>query len=256
MRGECDTCRPATTRATSAPRRRSAIKGSVLRHAGRTADARLRADQRARGAHRRALAPEPQLRYPALAQLEDEGLVRAIDDDGKKRFELTDEGRTWLDEHAGRRPAMPWERAESGGRGDLRRLAGEIFGQLRQLGRYGSPPSTTGRRRSSATPAPSSTPSCAEPPRKSETLRNPERSPHGSEPSVAAGAAGEKSIERVTVAATKRSSFGAPMNRSRPPAGGRTGAGGLFGGRPCVLTAWAWTMEAVVVSSSAWRCSA
>ena len=32
---------------------------------------------------------------------------------------------------------MPWER--SGRRGDLRRLAGEIFGQLQQLGRYGSP---------------------------------------------------------------------------------------------------------------------
>ena len=34
---------------------------------------------------------------------------------------------------------MPWERSGVGQRGDLRRLAGEIFGQLRQLGRYGTP---------------------------------------------------------------------------------------------------------------------
>ena len=83
--------------------------------------------------------PSPGSVYPTLAQLEDEGLVRAVDDDGKKRYELTDAGRTWLDEHEDDEQTMPWERAASGRRGDLRRLAGEIFGQLRQLGRYGSP---------------------------------------------------------------------------------------------------------------------
>ncbi|MET0145709.1 MAG: PadR family transcriptional regulator [Ilumatobacteraceae bacterium] len=75
--------------------------------------------------------------YPTLNQLEDEGLVRSFDDDGRKRFELTDAGRTWLDEHADE--TSPWERSAAGGRGDMRRLAGEIFGQLRQVGRFGSP---------------------------------------------------------------------------------------------------------------------
>jgi DNA-binding PadR family transcriptional regulator len=81
--------------------------------------------------------PSPGSVYPTLAQLEDEGLVRGFDDDGRKRFELTAAGRTWLDEHAGEEQA-PWERSGAGDRGDLRRLAGEIAGQLRQLGRFGS----------------------------------------------------------------------------------------------------------------------
>lgn len=37
--------------------------------------------------------PSPGSVYPALAQLEDEGLVRAIERDGTKLFELTDTGR-------------------------------------------------------------------------------------------------------------------------------------------------------------------
>ena len=93
--------------------------------------------------------PSPGSMYPALSALEDEGLIRAVvsDTDDKKRFELTDEGRAWLDEHADD-PAVDFEAVRAGGRfgggdfggrGELRRLAGEIFGQLRQLGRYGSP---------------------------------------------------------------------------------------------------------------------
>ncbi len=82
--------------------------------------------------------PSPGSVYPTLAHLEDEGLVSSIDDDGRKRFELTDAGRTWLDEHEGE-DELPWEHGGTGRRGDLRRLAAEIFGQLRQLGRFGSP---------------------------------------------------------------------------------------------------------------------
>jgi DNA-binding PadR family transcriptional regulator len=80
--------------------------------------------------------PSPGSVYPLLAQLEDEGLVRSFDDGGRKRFELTDDGRAWLDEH--RDHDLPWERWSPGGRGDLRRLGGEILGQLRQLGRFGT----------------------------------------------------------------------------------------------------------------------
>ena len=117
--------------------RRGAIKGSLLRLLGERPmhgyELIGELEERTGGRWR----PSPGSVYPTLAQLEDEGLVRSFDDDGRKRFELTDAGRTWLDEHAGDEQA-PWERSGTGGRGDLRRLAGEIAGQLRQIGRYGS----------------------------------------------------------------------------------------------------------------------
>lgn len=82
--------------------------------------------------------PSPGSVYPTLAQLEDEGLVRSTDDDGRKRFELTEAGQTWLTEHQDDGPMPPWAEGGTGHRGDLRRLAAEIFGQLRQIGRFGS----------------------------------------------------------------------------------------------------------------------
>ena len=41
--------------------------------------------------------PSPGSVYPALQQLEDEGLVRAVEFEGKRAFELTDDGRTYVD---------------------------------------------------------------------------------------------------------------------------------------------------------------
>jgi DNA-binding PadR family transcriptional regulator len=87
--------------------------------------------------------------YPTLSALEDEGLIKGTEEDGKKRYELTDAGRTWLTEHAPGRGERgpggpPWGRPFGGfgdfaAIGDLRRLGGELFGQLRQIGRFGSP---------------------------------------------------------------------------------------------------------------------
>ena len=93
--------------------------------------------------------PSPGSVYPTLAALEDEGLVRGTEEDGKKRYELTDAGRTWLAERAKERDERgfggpPWAGRAFGGfgdfaaTGDLRRLGGELFGQLRQIGRFGS----------------------------------------------------------------------------------------------------------------------
>jgi DNA-binding PadR family transcriptional regulator len=117
--------------------RRGAIKGSVLRLLAERPmhgyELITEFEDRSSGRWR----PSPGSVYPLLAQLEDEGLVRAVDDGGRKRFELTDDGKAWLDEH-GEDSGLPWERWSPGGRGDLRRLGGEIFGQLRQLGRFGS----------------------------------------------------------------------------------------------------------------------
>ena len=45
--------------------------------------------------------PSPGTVYPTLQWLEDEGLVRASEVEGKKVYEITDAGRAFLDEHRG-----------------------------------------------------------------------------------------------------------------------------------------------------------
>jgi DNA-binding PadR family transcriptional regulator len=50
--------------------------------------------------------PSPGSVYPTLAQLEDEGLIRAIERDTNKLFELTDAGRDHIAEHHPEAP--PW----------------------------------------------------------------------------------------------------------------------------------------------------
>src|ERR1700759_1634827 len=45
--------------------------------------------------------PSPGSVYPALAQLEDEGLIRSREADGRKGLAITDEGRKLLDEGGG-----------------------------------------------------------------------------------------------------------------------------------------------------------
>ena len=51
--------------------------------------------------------PSPGSVYPSLAQLEDERLVRAIERDEMKLFEITDAGRQHLEERHDHTP--PWE---------------------------------------------------------------------------------------------------------------------------------------------------
>jgi DNA-binding PadR family transcriptional regulator len=57
-----------------------------------------------------AWRPSPGSVYPALAQLEDEGLIRSDEGAGRRSFELTDEGRTYV---ADNRDALgsPWDEA-------------------------------------------------------------------------------------------------------------------------------------------------
>jgi DNA-binding PadR family transcriptional regulator len=61
-------------------------------------------EERSDGAWR----PSPGSVYPALQQLEDEGLVRAGDSEGRRLFELTDAGRAYVEEHRADLGA-PWE---------------------------------------------------------------------------------------------------------------------------------------------------
>jgi DNA-binding PadR family transcriptional regulator len=57
--------------------------------------------------------PSPGSVYPALAQLEDEGLVRAQETDGRKLFHLTDAGQATVNERGPDAPA-PWEQMSQG----------------------------------------------------------------------------------------------------------------------------------------------
>jgi DNA-binding PadR family transcriptional regulator len=72
--------------------------------------------------------PSPGSVYPALQQLEDEGLVR-IAPEGRKTYELTDEGRAYVEENAEKLGA-PWDAVK----GDLGEGAWELMDAMRQIG--------------------------------------------------------------------------------------------------------------------------
>jgi len=82
-------------------------------------------EQRSGGAWR----PSPGSVYPALAQLEDEGLVKAEAADGRKQYALTDEGKAYVTENR-ERLGEPW--ADAGQQVGEERL--ELRGLLWQLG--------------------------------------------------------------------------------------------------------------------------
>jgi DNA-binding PadR family transcriptional regulator len=76
-------------------------------------------EERSDGAWR----PSPGSVYPALQQLEDEGLIRSQESDGRKLFELTDAGRKLVEERDADARA-PWEQAGV-----------EVSDQMRELGK-------------------------------------------------------------------------------------------------------------------------
>jgi DNA-binding PadR family transcriptional regulator len=72
--------------------------------------------------------PSPGSVYPALAQLEDEGLIRSEEIDGRKLFAITDEGRALLDKRGAEAPA-PWEQMS----GDVSDAAFEMGNLIRDV---------------------------------------------------------------------------------------------------------------------------
>jgi DNA-binding PadR family transcriptional regulator len=85
--------------------------------------------------------PSPGSIYPTLQQLEDEGLVRADTDGGRRTYTLTDEGRTYVAEHA-EEVAAPWaamnDAAGNGGGEDIRPLIGQIATAMWQIASVGT----------------------------------------------------------------------------------------------------------------------
>ena len=101
-------------------------------------------EQRSSGAWR----PSPGSVYPALAQLEDEGLIEPSDAEQGKAFALTDAGRRYVAEQRGRL-GVPLEAATEGmpdGLHELRRSAGQLGVASLQVAQTGDPQLIAGAR--------------------------------------------------------------------------------------------------------------
>jgi DNA-binding PadR family transcriptional regulator len=78
--------------------------------------------------------------YPALQQLEDEGLIRSEEVDGRKLFRLTDEGLAKVKERDPEQPA-PWEQMSgeySSKAHELGKIMREVAGAFVQVMRAGN----------------------------------------------------------------------------------------------------------------------
>jgi DNA-binding PadR family transcriptional regulator len=71
--------------------------------------------------------PSPGSVYPALSQLEDEGLVRAEEHEGRKSFTLTDEGTAHVEANR-ERYGTPWETVGEGATNELHELRHAVGG--------------------------------------------------------------------------------------------------------------------------------
>lgn len=88
-----------------------------------------------------AWKPSPGSIYPTLQQLEDEGLVTADAETGRRTFTLTDEGRAYVAEHADEVSA-PWEAMSASAEDDdngLKPLLGQVGTALWQIHAAGTP---------------------------------------------------------------------------------------------------------------------
>jgi DNA-binding PadR family transcriptional regulator len=76
--------------------------------------------------------------YPTLQMLEDEGLIRGEDSDGKRRFALTETGQT--EQEAKAEEVAPWDAVREGaptGQNALRNSVGKLIAAVRQVGQAG-----------------------------------------------------------------------------------------------------------------------
>jgi DNA-binding PadR family transcriptional regulator len=74
-----------------------------------------------------AWRPSPGSVYPALSQLEDEGLIVAQESAGRRSFELTDEGRQYVEENR-ETLGSPWDDAGEGVPGEFADMRSLIAG--------------------------------------------------------------------------------------------------------------------------------
>jgi DNA-binding PadR family transcriptional regulator len=110
---------------------RTALLALLADEPGHGYDLITRLDERSGGTWR----PSPGSIYPTLQLLEDEGLARSVERDGKRVYELTDEGRAEAAQRIESAGGPPWERARRGGPGvgELRDAVGQLGFAVRQV---------------------------------------------------------------------------------------------------------------------------
>jgi DNA-binding PadR family transcriptional regulator len=88
-----------------------------------------------------AWRPSPGSVYPTLQLLEDEGLVRSTERDGKRVFEITEAGRAEATSRVEQDGGPPWETSGRGGRPgrEARDAFGQLFRAFKQIAEVGSP---------------------------------------------------------------------------------------------------------------------
>ncbi len=88
-----------------------------------------------------AWRPSPGSVYPTLQLLEDEGLVRSTERDGKRVFEITDDGRAEAASRVEHDGGPPWEAAGRGSRPgrEAREAFGQLFRAFKQIAEVGNP---------------------------------------------------------------------------------------------------------------------
>ena len=87
-----------------------------------------------------AWRPSPGSIYPTLQLLEDEGLVRSTERDGKRVFEITDAGRAESAERIEQAGGTPWELAGKGPKRnrELRDAIGQLALAFKQISMVGT----------------------------------------------------------------------------------------------------------------------
>jgi DNA-binding PadR family transcriptional regulator len=113
---------------------RTALLAVLAEEPGHGYEIMQRLEEKSEGAWR----PSPGSVYPTLQMLEDEGLVRSIEREGKRVYELTEAGRTEAARRAEEAGGAPWEtdRASSS-YGQLREGARGIILAARQISHGG-----------------------------------------------------------------------------------------------------------------------
>jgi DNA-binding PadR family transcriptional regulator len=93
--------------------------------------------------------PSPGSIYPALSQLEDEGLIAPVHGEQGKAFALTDAGREYVEEHR-ERLGTPWETETAGapaGLRDLKQAIGQLAMASMQVAQTGDPAAIEGAKK-------------------------------------------------------------------------------------------------------------
>jgi DNA-binding PadR family transcriptional regulator len=116
---------------------RTAVLAALTEGPGHGYDVMQNLEDKSGGAWR----PSPGSIYPTLQLLEDEGLVRSTERDGKRVFEITEAGRAESAERIEHAGGTPWELAGKGPRRnrEVRDAFAQLYLAFKQIATVGTP---------------------------------------------------------------------------------------------------------------------